>query len=45
MNNNYIDLEHLKLVAQRLAEAGRDITADYADSTSARSVTRSLPTV
>ena len=31
MNNNYTDIEHLKLVAQRLAEAGRDITADYAD--------------
>ena len=31
MNNNYTDLEHLELVAQRLAEAGRDITADYAD--------------
>ena len=24
MNNNYTDIEHLKLVAQRLAEAGRD---------------------
>lgn len=31
MNNNYTDIEHLELVAQRLAEAGRDITADYAD--------------
>ena len=31
MKNNYTDLEHLELVAQRLAEAGRDITADYAD--------------
>ena len=31
MKNNYTNLEHLKLVAQRLAEAGRDITADYAD--------------
>jgi len=31
MKNNYTDLEHLELVAGRLAEAGRDITADYAD--------------
>ena len=31
MKNNYTDLEHLELVAQRLAEAGRDISADYAD--------------
>lgn len=29
--NNFSDLEHLELVAQRLAEAGKDITADYAD--------------
>ena len=31
MKNNYTDLDHLHLVAGRLAEAGRDITADYAD--------------
>ena len=31
MKNNYTDLDHLHLVARRLAEAGRDITADYAD--------------
>ena len=56
MKNNYTDLDHLHLVAGRLAEAGRDITADYADWISvtfacaslgeqARDVTRSLPTV
>ncbi|MBP3756424.1 MAG: PriCT-2 domain-containing protein [Prevotella sp.] len=29
--NSYSDLEHLELVAQRLAEAGKDITADHGD--------------
>ena len=29
--NNYSDLEHLKLVAQRLAESGKDITTEYGD--------------
>lgn len=31
MKNNYTDLEHLELVAGRLAESGRDITANYGD--------------
>ncbi len=31
MKNNYSDLDHLEMVAGRLAEAGKDITADYAD--------------
>ena len=29
--NNYSDVEHLELVAQRLAESGQDITSQYAD--------------
>ena len=29
--NNYTDVEHLELVAQRIAESGKDITADYGD--------------
>ena len=30
-NNSYSDLEHLDLVAQRLVESGKDITAVYGD--------------
>ena len=29
--NNYSDLEHLQLVAQRIAESGKDLTAQYGD--------------
>ena len=29
--NSYSDVEHLEMVAQRLTEAGRDITASYVD--------------
>ena len=31
MKNNYTELEHLELVAQRIAESGIDLTADYGD--------------
>ena len=30
-NNSYSDLEHLELVARRIAESGADITRDYQD--------------
>ena len=29
--NSFTELEHLELVAQRIAESGKDITADYGD--------------
>lgn len=29
--NNYSDLEHLELVARRIAESGCDITREYND--------------
>ena len=31
IKNNYTDVEHLELVAKRLAESGQDITSQYAD--------------
>ena len=31
MKNNYTDIEHLKLVAQRIAESGKDLTSEYSD--------------
>lgn len=30
-NNKYTELEHLQLVAQRIADSGKDITAQYGD--------------
>ncbi len=30
-NNHYTDVEHLELVAQRIADSGKDLTANYGD--------------